>query len=397
MAVSTHLRRMRAMSALAHLRALALAGLLATLVAPAAADRAEDKRGELEAVRERIEAVREELAAKRAKRDEATQELAKIEKRIGEIAGQLAELDERIAETRQRLETLKRRRQELEGELESHRATLAQQLRAAHRMGRQPALRLLLRQDKPGMVARALGYYGYLNEARVAAIERARELMAELDKVVRKTQNAQSRLEADRRTLAQKRHDLASARSEREALIARLDASIDDQGERLQQLRAARERLEDLLQRLEAALDDVPAAPLEEKPFASRRGELAWPVGGELRRGFGEARAGGRMHWKGVVIDASEGTQVESVYYGRVVFADWLSGFGQLIIVDHLDGYMSLYGFNQRLLRGEGDWVTPGDPVATVGSSGGRRRAALYFEIRQDGQPVEPTAWLANR
>jgi len=360
-------------------------------------DRAAQKREKLEQVRERIQQVRHALAEKRERRDAATQALADIEQRIGKIAGRLSNLQQEIAETERRIDELAAKRERLERELASHRSTLAQQLRAAHRLGRQPALRLLLRQDKPGTVARVMGYYGYLNEARLSAIERARQLVEELDELARETREAHKSLEADRRSVAQRRHELESARTEREQRVAELEASIDDQGERLQRLRAARERLQKLLQRLESALGDVPAAPLEEQPFASRQGRLDWPVEGALRRRFGEPRAGGRMDWQGIVIDAHAGTKVRSVYYGRVIFADWLSGFGQLVVVDHLDGYMSLYGYNQRLLRSEGDWVGPGDAVATVGSSGGRRRAGVYFEIRRGGEPVEPTVWLARR
>ncbi len=389
-------RRMARMLAPTPRCVLALA-LLGPAGLALAQDQAAQKREKLEEVQERIEEVRQALADKRDRRDAATQALAEIEQRIGKIAGRLSNLQQQITETEQRLDELAARRERLEQQLASHRTTLAQQLRAAHRLGRQPALRLLLRQDKPGTVARVMGYYGYLNEARLTAIERAQELVAELDEVARETRQAQKRLEADRRSLAQRRHELESARAQREQLVAELETSIDDQGERLQRLRAARERLQKLLQRLESALGDVPAAPLEEQPFSSRQGRLEWPVNGALRRRFGEPRAGGRMDWEGIVVDAQAGTKVSSVYYGRVVFADWLSGFGQLIIVDHLDGFMSLYGYNRRLLRSEGDWVGPGDAVATVGSSGGRRRAGLYFEIRRKGNPVEPTTWLAQR
>ncbi len=361
------------------------------------ADDAAQKRERLREVREQIEAVREDLAAQRQRRDEASQALARIEQEIGDIAGEMARLDQRIADNQQRLEKLEARRAALKDKLAAHRETLGQQLRAAYRMGRQPALRLLLRQDNPSTLARALGYYRYLNNARLAAIERARELVTEVEAVARETQATEEELAADRASLAQRRQDLQSARRERQAVIAELEASIDDKGERLEQLRASRNRLQELVRDLESALGDIPAAPLEEEPFGSRKGRLPWPVSGSVRRHFGEARAEGRMRWQGIVVDAEAGRQVGAVYYGRVVFADWLSGFGQLVIVDHLDGYMSLYGYNRRLLRTAGDWVVPGDPVATVGSSGGRNRAGLYFEIRKNGDPIEPKGWLVER
>jgi len=387
---------MRAMR-LAVFASLVIVIAFAALASPARADDAADKRERLRELRQQIEAVREDLAAQRERRDEASDELARIEQKIGSIAGEIAELDQRIADNQQRLAELESRRAALADKLAAHRETLGQQLRAAYRMGRQPALRLLLRQDDPSTLARALGYYHYLNNARLAAIERARELVAEVERVARETKATEQALAEDRSALAQRRQELESARGERRALIDELEASIDDKGERLQQLRASRDRLQELVRELESELGDIPAAPLEDEPFGSRKGRLSWPVDGPVRRRFGEARADGRMRWQGIVVDAEAGRQVAAVYYGRVVFADWLSGFGQLVIVDHLDGYMSLYGYNRRLLRTVGDWVVPGDPLATVGSSGGRRQAGLYFEIRKGGEPIEPTAWLVER
>lgn len=372
--------------------------MLLVLAAPAGSEpSATETRAKLEALRDRIEAVRKELAAERERHDQASAELARIEERIGHITGELAEIDERMRATRAELQQLRERARDLEAELARHRSTLAAQLRAAYRLGRQPALRLLLRQEAPGAVSRALGYYGYLNEARLAAIERARDLITDLGAVRRETEAARERLSADREALAERQAALESARGERAALISRLEASMADKGERLERMRASRERLEELLRELDSVLGDIPAAPLEQNPFASVQGELDWPADGRLRARFGAARAGGRMHWQGIVIGARSGEPVRAVYYGRVVFADWLAGFGQLLIVDHLDGYMSLYGYNQRLLRTTGDWVTPGEVIARVGSSGGRDRPGLYFEIRRSGQPVDPTDWLARR
>lgn len=390
------MRRMRAMRS--PLLASLVVAIAASTVAPLAlADEAAEKRERLREIRQRIEAVREDLAAQRSRRDEASEALARIEQKIGSIAGEIAQLDRRIAENQARLDELESRRAALERKLAAHRETLGQQLRAAYRMGRQPALRLLLRQDDPSTIARALGYYRYLNSARLAAIERARELVAEVEQVAQQTKATEAELADDRAALAQRREDLESARGERRALIDELEGSIDDKGERLQQLRASRDRLQELVRELESALGEIPAAPLEDEPFGSRKGRLSWPIEGPIRRQFGEARADGRMRWQGIVVDAEAGRQVGAVYYGRVVFADWLAGFGQLVIVDHLDGYMSLYGYNRRLLRTAGDWVVPGDPVATVGTSGGQSRSGLYFEIRKNGEPIEPTGWLIDR
>lgn len=358
---------------------------------------AAETQAELEALRERIEEVRAALARDRERHSRTESELERIERRIGELAGDLQRTQSSLAEARSELDRLDAERARLEERLGAHRHTLGAQLRAAYRLGRQPALRLMLRQSEPARLARALGYYGYLNRARLDAIERTVALVTRVRTVERETERTRRRLQAEIDALERQRRELESARAERRRILERLQASITDKGERLERMEANRAELERLLDRLGSVIADIPAAPLEETPFASRSGRLGWPVDGNLRARFGAPRAEGRMRSRGLVIAAESGTEVHAVYYGRVVFADWLSGFGQLIIIDHLDGYLSLYGYNQRLLRSTGDWVTPGEPIATVGDSGGQERAGLYFEIRRDGQPVDPEDWLARR
>jgi septal ring factor EnvC (AmiA/AmiB activator) len=366
-------------------------------VSPAWSAGAAETRAELEDLRERIEEVRSALARERQREDRTETDLERIERRIGDIATRLQQTQVNLQQARDELGRLDARRTELDHELEAHRDTLASQLRAAYRLGRQPALRLALRQNEPARLARALGYYGYFNAARLDAIDRTEALMREVRAVERETEQTRRQLQAELDTLKRQREELESARVERRRILQRLRASIADKGERLQRMEADREELERLLDRLGSVLADIPAAPLEERPFGTRTGELQWPVDGNLRDGFGAPRAEGRMRSRGLVIAAESGTPVRAVYYGRVVFADWFSGFGQLLIIDHLDGYLSLYGYNQRLLRSAGDWVTPGEPIATVGDSGGQSRPGLYFEIRRDGQPVNPERWLAQR
>ncbi len=387
--------RARAPCGLVLVTLLVLAGAGAPATA-AAADEAET-RARLQELRERIDTVRARLRKERRQRDRTSAELAELEQRIGSIAGRITQLDDKLRRARERLATLEGRRRALEAELASHRETLAAQIRAAYRFGRQPALRLLLRQDEPASLARALGYYGYFNRARLEAIERARSLMAELARVTRQTRETRTSLAATRSELAAQRTRLEDARAQRKEVLRDLRAAIAERGDELERLRASRDRLEDLLRQLDDVLGDIPAAPLEEQPFASQADRLRWPVKGALRSRFGQARSGGRMRWRGLVIDAEPGTAVKAVYHGRVVFADWLEGFGQLLIVDHLDGYLSLYGYNRRLLRSTGEWVAPGDTIARVGATGGRREAGLYFEIRRNGQPTDPLEWLAAR
>lgn len=373
---------------------VALALVLPTAGIPA--DEAET-RARLQELRERIETVQDDLREEREARDEASAALAKLEQRMGSIANRIDDLDTRIQRTRRRLEQLGAERRELVESLEGHRDTLAEQLRAAHRFGRQPALRLLLRQDSPGTLARALGYYGYFNRARLGAIDKARSLMDGIARVTEDTRDARQELADAREGLEGQRAALEQASAERRQVLEQLRESIADKGDELERLEASRERLRELLDQLGNVMDDIPGAPLEEQPFRTQRNALDWPATGELRARYGGERASGRTQWRGLVIDAAAGEPVRAVYHGRVVFADWLEGFGQLLIVDHQDGWLSLYGYNRQLLRSTGDWVAPGETIARIGSSGGQREPGLYFEIRRQGQPVDPMDWLAAR
>lgn len=357
----------------------------------------EERERELEELRERIDAVRERLAADREERDEISVEIERIEREIAELAGRVDDLDQRIDEHRARIAELGQRQEAAREQLEGHRETLEGQLRAAYRLGREPALRLLLRQDEPDAVSRAMGYYGYINNARLAAIGEVADLVAELGEIRTRTESARADLARDRESLDREQERLAAARVEREEILAALERDIAERGQRLETLQEDREQLESLLNDLGEVMADIPDDPREAGPFAERSGELDWPVDGDVRTDFGSPRAGGRMQWRGLVIAAEHGTRVHAIYHGRVVFADWLSGFGQLVIVDHRDGFMSLYGFNERLLRAEGEWVMPGDPIAIVGNSGAQDEPGVYFEIRRDGEPRNPRTWLASR
>jgi murein hydrolase activator len=186
---------------------------------------------------------------------------------------------------------------------------------------------------------------------------------------------------------------LDRSRAERGALLAELDTSIEADGGELVRLRDEERRLVDLVTELGALLAAFPVD--SEEPFPRLRGRLAWPVTGDIAGEFGRPRGGG-LRWNGMLLSAPEGAAVRSVYHGRVAFADWLQGLGLLMVIDHGDGYMTLYGHNDALLKEPGDWVRPGEAIGEVGRTGGRADPALYFEIRHRGEPVDPRAWIAD-
>ena len=185
------------------------------------------------------------------------------------------------------------------------------------------------------------------------------------------------------------------AQKERRELLASLQNKLATEGREIERLAAQEKDLARLIAELTSILSDYPISA--EEPFEEYRGRLTWPVAGSLVRDFGQPRVGGQLKWNGVVLAADRGREVRAVYHGRVAFADWLAGMGLLVIVDHGDGYMTLYGYNETILKSAGDWVAPGDVLATVGDSGGQAQPGLYFEIRQGTRPLNPRRWVTRR
>jgi septal ring factor EnvC (AmiA/AmiB activator) len=235
-------------------------------------------------------------------------------------------------------------------------------------------------------------YYDYLNSAR---IERAQEINRILDMLQRT--EAQIALEEERLLGLQRKKEsdiqrLKLARTGRQEIMTALNADIRDKGKQLSGMQQDEKGLQELLERLRRELAERPVDPVTRKPFRALKGKMRWPSDGSLAARFGADKGSG-LSWDGVLISAREGSEVRAVYHGRVVFADWLRGFGLLLIIDHGNGYMTLYGHNQALFKETGEWVEADEPVALIGSSGGRLKAGLYFEVRHKGRPVNPKAW----
>ncbi len=346
----------------------------------------------LEALEARIEALARAHREQRRERDAARAELAEAETAIGELNRRLRTLAQRTDAAEQRLETLDERAETLAARIAEQRRSLAAQLRGAYTAGRQPVLRILLGGESPGELSRMLEYARRLSAHQGRALEnlaREQAALAELRTEQAETTRRLARLERETR---ERRASLADQRDRRAALVARLDARVADQAEELEQLRADQEELEALVASIDRAVADEAARARPETPFPRLKGELQPPLEGAIRRNFGE-RLGGGLRSRGWLIDAGRGDPVRAVADGRVVFADWLNGMGLLLIVDHGDGYMSLYGHNDSLFADVGEQVVAGEPVAAAGRSGGLGDSGLYFEIRHQGEPVDPRQW----
>jgi septal ring factor EnvC (AmiA/AmiB activator) len=382
--------------------ALALVLLLGVSMAPSAASAAEPS-AEEQAIRARLTAVRDSQREVERERDAARGEAAGLgealradELALAAAANALARVDTELAARRQEAEQLARERDELEARLSTQREQMAALLRSAYALGRHEQLRILFAPERVGEIARLMAYHRYLERDRRNRITALARDLAALAEVARSLEAAQAALAATRAERTRELEALEAARGERAALLAEIDRRIADQTRRLQLLGKDEKSLLALIERLRDAIGDIPRLLSGSEPFASLRGRVPWPAPGALLTGFGQPLDGGRSS-EGILIGAESGAPVRAVSHGRVAYADWLTGFGLIAIIDHGDGYMSLYAHNEALTSEVGDWVDAGDRIATVGASGGRASAALYFELRRNGRPLDPLPWLRRR
>ena len=357
-------------------------------------DVARIKEQELEDVRQRISSLKESMDEAAEERDRLTRELQDIEVQIAEQRSRIREIERDQRYTTERKNKLDAELDAREAHLDAESSALAAQVRAAYMSGNQEKIRLLLNQRDPATLGRLMAYYRYLNDYRAGNIEAVMEEIRKLEELRSQIAAEEARLG----NLAQARYDelgrLNASLESRQDLLASLRRRIADEGAEVDRLAAQERDLTRLLAELTSILSDYPIT--SEQPFSELRGKLTWPVAGALLHDFGQPRAGG-ISWNGVVLAAPRGREVRAVYHGRVAFADWLAGMGLLVIVDHGEGYMTLYGYNETVLKDTGDWVAPGDVIATVGDSGGQAQAILYFELRRGRKPENPRRWITRQ
>lgn len=371
-----------------------LLALLAPVSGPAQEDNLDKDQAQsrLEEVARAIAEVGRKLEASRASHRREQGQLRELDLAIQSANRAYRTLEQQREERLAELARLQRQRDEYLDSLDTRKDQLAEQLRAAYRVGGQSRVKLVLNQDDPTRIGRLLAYYDYLNRAQVEKISGLREALAVLEGMQRSIDRELIRIERVQTEQRAVLEDLNRQRVERAALLARLDEQIDSDAERLRELERNRRDLEALLERLSDALADIPADLGSRTGVASQKGRLPMPVKGPVRHAFGQRRTGG-LNWQGWLIGAEPGTEVGAIAYGRVAFADWLRGYGLLMIIDHGQGYLSLYGQNESLLREAGSWVEAGEIISIVGSNPGSGQG-LYFELRKDGRAVDPAAWL---
>ena len=350
-------------------------------------------RQKLDQVRTEIRRISDEQRQANAQKNEASNALREQELKLADAARQMRALDQQLAAQQARVEQLLAQRTALEHKLGEQREALAALLRSAYAMGRGEELKLLLAQERTDTIGRMLAYYRYFERARVGEIDALLHDLDALAQVQAALEGETAELNRTRDARAAEVQQVEAERRERRRVLEELEASLKDRQARLAALGRDEKSLLELLEKLRDVFADIPKQLAGAEPFAQLRGRLQWPVRGKvvaLPVGADE----GERESHGVLIAAASGSEVHAVSHGRVVFADWLRGFGLLLIVDHGDGYLSLYGCNESLLKDVGDWVDAGEVIATSGVSGGRKTPGLYFELRFQGKAVDPKAWL---
>lgn len=367
--------------------------MLLVALTPCLAAGQDDPERELARLQAEISRLQRDVERQIGRRDDGAAELREIELALAATEAEQRRIAAAIGEQNQRSLALAAERRASAERLGVEQEALAGQVRLSYMTGRQEIFRLLLSQDNPADFGRMLVYYDYLNRhrgERIEAVDAELERLAALALESEAIAAELARLEAGQ---AARAATLAGERAERRALVAELDRAIGSAGSRIERMREEEAGLNEIIERLAEIAEDFPVN--RDAPFAAQRGRLRWPVDGRMAARFGEARdSQGRLRWDGVLIEAEAGAVVRAVFAGRVLLAEWTPHLGLLMIIDHGEGYMSLYGHNSALLQGEGALVETGDPIAEVGDTGGQLGAGLYFGIRRNAEPVDPGAWF---
>lgn len=374
-------------------RFVLVCSLLLALGSAHSADQKRSKEQQLANLKTKIEKLRKTIEVKENSKSSYTRQLRQIEKQIGQISRHIRQSNRQIRKRQKDLDELQQEKVSIQRDIDAQNDNLSRQLHAAYTLGQQEQLKLLLSQEDATTLQRNLTYYEYFSRYRLNLINNGRENYRRLLANEQLISEAKAALERELQTQQQKKAELTRDSRKRKQIVAELEQELAKQGNRLSELEEDARNLRQLIDQLSDILDDVPEPTTSQEQFANLRGKLAWPVKGKVKKLFGKPKPPSSLRWQGVLIEAPMGNNVRAVSHGRVAFADWLRGMGNLIIIDHGKGYLSLYGHNQSLFKSAGEWVEPGDIIASIGNSGGQKEPALYFEIRRKGKPQNPSRW----
>ncbi len=351
---------------------------------------------QIEAIQSELSQLQADIDKELAREDQALAQLAQSERELGEVRRQLRDLDVQAQALEQEFATLNAEHEALKLKVAQSQEKLAGQLRAAYQTGRQPALRALLEQSDPALLARQMHYFRIMSGARTELIAQGMADIAALQELERKVASNRVAIELNRASMRSQEQELISAKQSRDTALANLRQSIASKRDEAGRLSADEKKLSELLARLQDLFADIPGNLDQAATFQAAKGGLIWPVNGKIRLGPGQRKDDGTNLW-GMHVSAGNQAEVRAIHHGRVVYADWLRGLGLLVIIDHGDDFMSLYGFNEALYKDVGDWISPGEVIAEAGVRSVQDEPGIYFELRQSGEPIDPRPWLAKR
>ena len=356
---------------------------------------AEDKQAltekQIKQLNSRIASLQKNMRSQEGESRELSKELRDSEVKIGKLARQIQSLDKQLSGLGSHADSLEKKRDALKVELKKRSELIAKQIAQQYKMGNQARLQLLLTQRDPETLDRAIRYYDFVNEELRQDLILFKTKLADLSGTELELTDTEQKMVLKREELRKEVTALRASQAKRKDTLARLTKALSTDKKKLKQLKLDQKRLRAVLTEIEKSLNFATLVK-DDKTFKQLKGKLPWPLKGKVKQNYGTVR--NNIRYDGIWIQASEAQPVKAVHHGRVVFSDWLRGYGLVLIIDHGSGYLSLYGYNQSLLLETGDWVAAGDTIATAGQSGGRTQTGLYFAVRYKGKPSNPKSWL---
>lgn len=351
-----------------------------------------DEQEDLVRLRQRIAVLQQNLEKTSESKSEIVDALRESERAISNSNRRLAELAQQQQSARRAMDKLQQQSTQLKHAIQGQQTQLTELLYRQYLEGQQEYLQLLLNNRNPNQAARDLQYYEYIARSQAALLAGLRRNLVQMDRLTRQAQKKSKEIDSLQNEESSQRQLLVRDRLSRQKTLRRISVQLRQQNREIGRLQRNENRLSQLVEKLPRIFDKSGNVP-----FEALKGKLLLPVRGRLSNRFGVHRPDGTVLWKGWFLRARDGQKVRAVADGRVVFADWLRGFGNLLIIDHGKGYMSLYGNNETLYKQVGDTLHRGDVIATVGNSGGNEDYGLYFELRYRGIPIDPASWIAAR
>ncbi len=369
-------------------KSLASLLLLAGLFCIHTTSLAANEHQQLKQIQQDISELRSDLSSGKQRQNNLQSELKSLEKEIAQVSRKLRQSDKKLKQQRGTHTHLQKETRQLSSKLSQQREQLGQQMRAGYSAGQQQALKLLLNQTNPAEAGRTLAYYGYFTQAQLKTVNETQISIQQLNSATEKLEASTQQLKTLIGEQKKQKNKLDQRKQSRNLLLAKLNKDIQSKEQQLEKLlndeKALAKILEELQKREEFAFTNLRQA----------KGKLTLPTQGRIRHNYGESRKLGKLRWKGILITGKEGQAIKAIAPGKVVFADWIRGYGLILIVDHGNSYMSLYGHNQSLYKETGDTVEANETIATLGDSGGNSAPGLYFELRHKGKPINPQGWF---